>query len=68
MSGSGQHAVDIVGADLDSNGRIIKLKIKNSWGTESGDGGFYHMYRDYFENFVTSIYVSDSEATRPSQP
>ncbi len=68
MSGSGQHAVDIVGADLDSNSRIIKLKIKNSWGTESGDGGFYHMYRDYFENFVTSIYVSDSEATRPSQP
>lgn len=68
MGGTGQHAVDIVGADLDSEGRIIKLKIKNSWGTESGDGGFYHMYRDYFENFMTSIYVSDSEATRPSQP
>lgn len=64
----GHHAVDIVGVDLDSTGKIIKLKVKNSWGTNSGDHGFYHMYRDYFEHFLTSIYVSDSEATRPSQP
>lgn len=68
FQGSGHHAVDIVGVDLDAQGKILKLKIKNSWGTESGDGGFYHMYRDYFEHFMSSIYVSDSEITRPSQP
>lgn len=64
----GHHAVDVVGVDLDAEGRIIKLKIKNSWGTDSGDNGYYHMYRDYFEHFVTSIYLSDSEGTRPSKP
>lgn len=59
MRGSGFHAVDVVGADLDEKGRIIKLKIKNSWGEDSGDKGYYHMYRDYFEHFVTSLYISD---------
>lgn len=59
LRGFGHHAVDVVGADLDEQGRIIKLKIKNSWGEDSGDGGYYHMYRDYFEHFVTSIYLSD---------
>lgn len=66
LSGSGYHAVDIVGVDLDSSGKISKLKIKNSWGESAGDGGFYHMYRDYFLHFMNSIYVSDGEATRPS--
>ncbi|MFM8269004.1 MAG: C1 family peptidase [Pseudomonadota bacterium] len=65
MRDSGYHAVDIVGADLDPEGRIIKLKIKNSWGVTSGDHGYYHMYRDYFESFVNSIYISDSGS--PSQ-
>ena len=66
--GAGYHAVDVVGVDLDSEGRMVKLKIKNSWGSESGDQGYLHMYRDYFEQFVSSIYLSDSEATRPSRP
>jgi len=68
LSGAGYHAVDIVGADLDPDGRVIKFKIKNSWGTQAGDEGFYHMYRDYFENFVTSIYLSDSDLSRPVAP
>lgn len=59
LRGFGHHAVDVVGADIDEAGRIIKLKIKNSWGEDSGDGGYYHMYRDYFEHFVTSLYISD---------
>lgn len=68
LSGAGYHAVDIVGADLDPEGRVIKFKIKNSWGTTAGDDGFYHMYRDYFEQFMTSIYLSDSDLSRPVAP
>ena len=64
LSGSGYHAVDIVGVDLDSAGKITKLKIKNSWGDEAGDRGFYHMYRDYFLHFMNSIYISDSQLTK----
>ncbi len=54
---AGGHAVEIVGVDLDSSGRPIKFKIKNSWGTKSGDHGYYHMYHDYFREYVKKIYL-----------
>lgn len=53
----GSHQMAIVGVDLDEQGRVIKYKIKNSWGEKSGDEGFYHMYPDYFRTFVSSIVV-----------
>jgi bleomycin hydrolase len=53
----GSHQMAIVGVDLDKHGRVIKYKIKNSWGAESGDAGFYHMYPDYFRTFAKSIVV-----------
>ncbi|MGZ3697930.1 MAG: C1 family peptidase [Bdellovibrionota bacterium] len=53
----GGHEVAIVGVDLDKDGRVIKFKIKNSWGKKYGDLGFYHMYRDYFEAYVMSAGV-----------
>lgn len=53
---TGGHAVQVVGYDLDPlTGKIIKWKIKNSWGTNSGDEGYYHMYRDYFRAFVSGF-------------
>ncbi len=53
-----RHLTLVVGADVDpSTGRLIKLKIKNSWGTQSGDDGYYHMYRDYFEQVLTAVYL-----------
>ncbi len=52
----GGHAVQIVGYDLDSKtNRILKWKIKNSWGTAVGDKGYFHMENDYFRAFVMSI-------------
>ena len=50
------HAVVIVGYDKDpKSGQLIKLKIRNSYGSEVGDGGYFHMYRDYFRAFVIGI-------------
>jgi bleomycin hydrolase len=62
LNGRG-HAVQIVGYELDpSTGKVLKWKIKNSWGVDSGDNGYYHMYRDYFRTFVTGIaYFSDAD-------
>lgn len=55
----GGHAVDIVGVDLDAQGRVIKYKIKNSHGTDNGEDGYYHLYRDYFENFLKFVYITN---------
>ncbi|WP_041577420.1 C1 family peptidase [Bdellovibrio bacteriovorus] len=55
---SGGHAVQIVGYELDPRtGRVVKWKIRNSWGTKKGDEGHYHMYDDYFRAFAKSITV-----------
>lgn len=55
------HAMDIVGIDLDETGKIIKYKVRNSHGIDQGDQGYYHMYPDYFEEYLVSIAVEDTE-------
>lgn len=50
------HIVQIVGYQENPNtGQIIKWKILNSWGKESGDHGYFHMYSDYFRANALSI-------------
>lgn len=52
----GGHAVQVVGYDLDpQTGKIVKFKIKNSWGEKAGDKGYYHMYVDYFRTYARGI-------------
>jgi hypothetical protein len=52
------HAVQIVGYQLDRNGRIAWLKIASSWGEGAGDAGFFHMSGGYFSWYVVEIGVS----------
>jgi bleomycin hydrolase len=53
---SNAHAVEIVGYERDpKTGRILKYKIRNSWGDEAGDGGYYHMMADYFALYASSV-------------
>ncbi len=60
----GGHAVQIVGYELDPRtGRVVKWKIRNSWGTHKGDEGHYHMYDDYFRAFAKSITVPEAVLT-----
>lgn len=59
----GGHMVQIVGYELDHRtGRVKKWKIKNSWGEDAGDRGYYHMYADYFRTFATAIYFYENPA------
>jgi bleomycin hydrolase len=61
LHGSG-HAVQIVGYDADPvTGKIIKWKIKNSWGTDAGSNGYYHMYSDYFRAYAREITFFQSQ-------
>lgn len=65
MSSSG-HAAQIVGYDFDpKTNRVIKWKLKNSWGDTKGDHGYYHMFNDYFRAFVTSISFYSNPALDP---
>lgn len=53
------HAMDIVGVDLDKTGKIIKYKVRNSHGEGQGDQGYFHIYPDYFEEYLVSIAIAD---------
>ena len=66
--GSGGHAVQIVGYDLDpKTGKVIKWKIKNSWGRKAGEEGYFHMYNDYFFQFAQGItFYQDAGVTLPA--
>ncbi|RYZ88267.1 MAG: hypothetical protein EOP06_11275 [Proteobacteria bacterium] len=57
------HVVAITGYDLDPRtGKVEKWKIKNSWGAEAGDRGYFHMYRDYFRSFARVIFLPRADA------
>lgn len=55
--GGGGHQIEIIGVELDADGRVKKFKIKNSYGEDTGDKGIFHMYPDYFHNYLKYIYV-----------
>lgn len=58
----GSHAVAIDGYDRPSHIRSpIKYRVQNSWGKKSGDKGTYHMYREWFDQYVYFIVVPKSE-------
>lgn len=51
------HAMLLVGVDLDENGKAIKWKVENSWGTESGCQGIYSMTDEWMDEFAYQIMV-----------
>lgn len=53
------HAVLIVGYELDKSGNIVTYKILNSWGKNSGDGGIYHMNKEFFNYMLKYIDVNE---------
>lgn len=51
------HAMAITGYDPAAKGKVRKWKIDNSWGAKSGDGGHFHMYDDFFRQYVGKVQV-----------
>ena len=58
------HAMVIVGVDLDELGNPLKWKIENSWGrtheTVVDDDGYYIMSHEWFKRFVYDIVINKS--------
>jgi len=50
------HAMCITGVAL-KNGKPTKWKIENSWGSASGNDGFYFMSASWFDQFVFQAVV-----------
>ena len=51
------HAMVISGVHLDATGKPIRYKVENSWGSDSGDKGYFVMTDKWFEEFVYQVVV-----------
>ena len=62
--GSG-HAMVLVGYDQpDDEHSIVKYKAQNSWGSDSGDWGIYHIYREWLEIYGRDMVIHRSLLSR----
>ncbi|MCK5000829.1 MAG: hypothetical protein KAS23_14905, partial [Anaerohalosphaera sp.] len=50
------HGMVFVGVDV-QNGKPVKWRVENSWGTDKGAAGYWTMYTDWFEMNVYNIIV-----------
>ncbi len=57
------HAMTLVGVDLDKDGNPLKWKIENSWGDEVGKKGFFLMDDDWFSEYVYEVDVDKKYLT-----
>jgi bleomycin hydrolase len=57
----GGHLMVFTGFDRpDAAKPVVKYKVENSWGPKAGDNGVFHMYREWFRQYVTYITVPRS--------
>jgi bleomycin hydrolase len=55
------HAMAITGFDPGKGGKgVRKWLVENSWGPTAGDAGHWHMYDDFFRQYVTEVAVPRS--------
>jgi bleomycin hydrolase len=50
------HAMVLVGVDM-VDGKPAKWKVENSWGKDRGDGGFFTMSDEWFDEYVLNVVV-----------
>lgn len=60
--GSGVHAMLLTGANVIDN-KITKWKIENSWGSKSGNQGYYIATNDWLNTYVYRIVINKKHLT-----
>jgi bleomycin hydrolase len=50
------HAMVFVGVDV-RDGRPVKWLVENSWGSDKGDAGYWHLYDTWFDEHVYNVIV-----------
>ncbi len=51
------HAMVLVGVNLDDDGNPNRWRVENSWGKERGKDGYYIMSDDWFDEYVFQVVV-----------
>ena len=51
------HAMVFTGVSFDGDGKPRRWKVKNSWGTEIGDEGYFVISDSWFERFVYQVVI-----------
>jgi len=51
------HAMVLIGVDTLANGRPRKWLVENSWGTDTGNQGYWTMYDNWFDKYVFNVII-----------
>ena len=58
LSGAPNHAMVLLGMDLQKDGTVKKWLVENSWGTNIGDKGKWHLYDSWFDEYVYAVIIN----------
>lgn len=51
------HAMVLTGVDVDDDGRPVRWRVENSWGSKAAEKGFWTMNDNWFDQYVFEIAV-----------
>jgi bleomycin hydrolase len=51
------HAMVLTGAQVDANGKVLRWKVENAWGTTIGHKGWFVMSDTWFDEYALFFYV-----------
>lgn len=57
------HAMTLTAVDLDANGKPVKWKVENSWGTDNGFSGCFIMTNEWFNEYMFRLVVDKKYAS-----
>ncbi|MCD7761521.1 MAG: C1 family peptidase [Clostridiales bacterium] len=57
------HAMVFQGVNLDENGQPNRWRVENSWGKDSGKGGYYVMTDRWFDEYMYQVVVNKKYLT-----